>query len=93
MGPPQPASTCVLYKCDLIVVCREQAVLCDDLYFTVIHILMWGSLSRLNSHVPIATRKDPRVSPLVGEYIFDEELVHDMDEPPWKVKPARWMPT
>ena len=34
-----------------------------------------GYLSRLNSHVPIATRKDPRVSPLVGEYIFDEELV------------------
>ena len=25
--------------------------------------------------MPIATRKDPRVSPLVGEYIFDEELV------------------
>ena len=34
-----------------------------------------GYLSRLNSHVPMATRKDLRVSPLVGEYIFDEELV------------------
>ena len=32
-----------------------------------------GYLSRLNSHVPLATRKD--LSPLVGEYIFDEELV------------------
>ena len=45
MGPPQPASTCVLYKCDLIVVCREQVVLCDDLYLTVIHILMWAALN------------------------------------------------
>ena len=34
-----------------------------------------GYLSRLNTHVPTATRKDLRVSPLVGEYIFDEELV------------------
>ena len=34
-----------------------------------------GYLSRLNAHVPTATRKDLRVSPLVGEYIFDEELV------------------
>ena len=34
-----------------------------------------GYLSRLHSHVPMATRKDLRVSPLVGEYIFDEELV------------------
>ena len=34
-----------------------------------------GYHSRLNSHVPIATRKDLRVSPLVEEYIFDEELV------------------
>ena len=30
---------------DLIVVCREQAVLCDDLYLTVIHILMWAALN------------------------------------------------
>ena len=45
VGPPQPVSTCVLYKCDLIVVCREQAVLCDDLYLTVIHILMWAALN------------------------------------------------
>ena len=43
VGPPQPVSTCVLYKCDLIVVCRELAVLCDDLYLTVIHILMWAA--------------------------------------------------
>ena len=34
-----------------------------------------GYLSRLNPHVPTATRKDLRVSPVVGEYIFDEELV------------------
>ena len=34
-----------------------------------------GYLSRLNPRVPTATRKDLRVSPLVGEYIFDEELV------------------
>ena len=34
-----------------------------------------GYLSRLNPHVPMATRKDLRVSPLVGEYIFDEVLV------------------
>ena len=34
-----------------------------------------GYLSRLNAHVPTTTRKDLRVSPLVGEYIFDEELV------------------
>ena len=34
-----------------------------------------GFLSRLNSHVPLATRKDLRASPLVGEFIFDEELV------------------
>ena len=34
-----------------------------------------GYLSRLNTHVPTATRKDLRGSPLVGEYIFDEELV------------------
>ena len=45
VGPPQPVSTCVLYKYDLIVVCREQAVLCDDLYLTVIHILMWAALN------------------------------------------------
>ena len=45
VGPPQPVSTCVLYKYDLIVVCREQAVLCDDLYLTVIHILMWSALN------------------------------------------------
>ena len=38
-------STCVLYKCDLIVICREKAVLCDDLYLTVIHILMWAALN------------------------------------------------
>ena len=36
VDPPQPVSTCVLYKYDLIVVCREQAVLCDDLYLTVV---------------------------------------------------------
>ena len=29
-----------------------------------------GYVSRLNPHVPTATRKDWRVSPLVGEYIF-----------------------
>ena len=34
-----------------------------------------GYLSRLNAHVPTSTRKDLRGSPLVGEYIFDEELV------------------
>ena len=34
-----------------------------------------GYLSRLYPHVQTATRKDLRVSPLVGEYIFDEELV------------------
>ena len=34
-----------------------------------------GYLSRLHSHVPVATRRDLRVSPLVGEFIFDEELV------------------
>ena len=34
-----------------------------------------GYLSRLNPHVPSATRKDLRVSPLVGEYLFDEVLV------------------
>ena len=32
-------------------------------------------LSRLNPHVPMATRKDLRISPLVGEYLFDEVLV------------------
>ena len=47
VGPPQPVSTCVLYKYDLIVVCREQAVLCDDLYLTVIHILMWAALNEV----------------------------------------------
>ena len=40
-GPPQAVSTCVLYSCDPIVVCR-QAVLCDVLDLTVIHILMWA---------------------------------------------------
>ena len=34
-----------------------------------------GYLSRLHSYVPMATRKDLRASPLVGEFIFDEELV------------------
>ena len=34
-----------------------------------------GYLFRFNTHVPMDTRKDLRVSPLVGEYIFDEELV------------------
>ena len=34
-----------------------------------------GYLSRLHSHVPMATRKDLRASPLVGVFIFDEELV------------------
>ena len=47
MDPPQPVSTCVLYKYDLVVVCREQAVLCDDL--TVIHILMWAALNERGS--------------------------------------------
>ena len=32
-------------------------------------------LSRLSPHVPLATRRDLRVSPLVGEYLFDEVLV------------------
>ena len=32
-------------------------------------------LSRLNPHVPMATRKDLRISPLVREYLFDEVLV------------------
>ena len=40
VGPPQPVSTYGLYKCDIIVVCRELAVLCDDLYLTVIHIMI-----------------------------------------------------
>ena len=31
-----------------------------------------GYLSRLNPHVPVATRRELRVSPLVGEYLFDE---------------------
>ena len=34
-----------------------------------------GYLSRLNPHVPLATRRELRVSPLVGEYLFDEVLV------------------
>ena len=34
-----------------------------------------GYLSRFNPHVPLATRKELRVSPLVGEYLFDEVLV------------------
>ena len=34
-----------------------------------------GYLSRLNPHVPMATRRELRVSPLVGEYLFDEVLV------------------
>ena len=34
-----------------------------------------GYLSRLNVHVATARRKDLRGSPLVGEYIFDKELV------------------
>ena len=34
-----------------------------------------GYLSRLNPHVPLATRKDLRVSSLVGEHLFDEVLV------------------
>ena len=34
-----------------------------------------GYLSRLNPHVPLATKKDLRISPLVGEYLFDEVLV------------------
>ena len=33
-----------------------------------------GYLSRLNPHVPLATRRELRVSPLVGEYLFDEVL-------------------
>ena len=47
VGPPQPVSTCVLYKCELIVVCRELAVLCDDLYLTVIHIWVAQKLDHL----------------------------------------------
>ena len=34
-----------------------------------------GYLSRLNPHVPLATKRELRVSPLVGEYLFDEVLV------------------
>ena len=34
-----------------------------------------GYLSRLNPHVPLATKKDLRIIPLVGEYLFDEMLV------------------
>ena len=34
-----------------------------------------GYLSRLNPHVPMAMSKDLRISPLVGEYLFDEVLV------------------
>ena len=34
-----------------------------------------GYLSRLNPHVPLVTRRELRVSPLVGEYLFDEALV------------------
>ena len=34
-----------------------------------------GYLSRLSPHVPLATRRDLRVSPLVGGYLFDEVLV------------------
>ena len=34
-----------------------------------------GYLSRISPHVPLATKKDLRISPLVGEYLFDEVLV------------------
>ena len=34
-----------------------------------------GYLSRLSPHVPLATKKDLRISPLVGEYLLDEVLV------------------
>ena len=34
-----------------------------------------GYLSRLSPHVPLATKKDLRISPLVGEYRLDEVLV------------------
>ena len=34
-----------------------------------------GYLSRLSPHVPLATKTDLRVSPLVGEYLFDEVLM------------------
>ena len=34
-----------------------------------------GYLSRLSPHVPLATEKDLRISPLVGEYLFEEVLV------------------
>ena len=34
-----------------------------------------GFLSRIHHHMPVATRKDLRASPLVGDYIFDEELM------------------
>ena len=34
-----------------------------------------GYLSRLSPHVPLATKRDLRISPLVGEYLLDEVLV------------------
>ena len=34
-----------------------------------------GYLSRISLHVPLATKKDLRISTLVGEYLFDEVLV------------------
>ena len=34
-----------------------------------------GYLSKINPHVPLGTRRELRVSPLVGEYLFDEVLV------------------
>ena len=34
-----------------------------------------GFLSRIHHHVPVATRKDLRAGRLVGDYIFDEELM------------------
>ena len=39
-----------------------------------------GYLSRLNPHVPLATKKELRVSPLVGEYLFDEVLVSQVGD-------------
>ena len=39
-----------------------------------------GFLLRLHPHVPIATRKELGASPLLGDHIFDDELVSQAGE-------------
>ena len=60
----------------LLESCRSMEEL--EIQVTVLfsHLKMRDAyLSKLHSHVPLATRKDLRVSPLIGEFIFDVELV------------------